>query len=757
VFKKLFGSKESPKKNGKSTHLSSVNQLKWRKVFWVELSNMEGTPKYKLTHQLSVGSEVGNVIISDPTISPRHCSLILQDEVISILDHGSVAGTFVNGKKIVPGKYILLEESDSILAGELELKIATTSEPVEVEEEMLEEEIIEDDIPEVPIPLEEDEVVVEEEVEAFDEEEEEYEERKEKSLINIIRTRFIRPKNEIVLSGNDSLAANTLVRVFAIGLDILLANIISIVLGPYDDFKSLMNETIPQIFAELNLKEIFGVILEEQPILVEIFNDVLNFGKEFFDIGTILLTFILIRIFSTLILGVSVGELLIGMRSKGNFIWNRIGGVLRVLLGLITGPLIIFDLPAIVSRRTFKEFMTFTHLTSPSKVMNVFGIIIFFPLFTLLLLVAPMIQGFDVPEKIQVNELVDKRKKVVQDSEDINLKRIVSEQLNLSLSYNEANVEVFPDIMYSGKRKKINILPSIYLYEKSLKNGAQIKHVKNFDFKALLNIGLKHNPFLMERYANLYQFSHSTQDADKKFKNSNVKLISKAFGEEFIQLTKLSMELDWENLVYTMSEVTPIISGLVNFKASLLEVIEDKDIDVVDFVELGDTTFLRLTYMKQNPYDLLIPLIPTQGRVFKVEYHSLSEVKAFKDQLYKFMLDKSDWLSSVQDTDSEANAFSVFDFYSQFDTMKVDENKAQEVFAYYFENSSRLLNNEDAELKTQWLMVLSNAIVLFENSLKSSNGENPVLDKMYQNLKDVRDAFENSNGTFFGIESTYTL
>jgi hypothetical protein len=126
VFGKWFKKKTVPSNDGNSEPLK-LEKLQYSKNFEIELSNMEDNPVYALTHQLSIGSEIGNIIIADPSVSPRHASFMLKDEVVSVIDHGSVAGTFINGKKIDPGKSIILEESDIVLVGDLEIRLKVKS------------------------------------------------------------------------------------------------------------------------------------------------------------------------------------------------------------------------------------------------------------------------------------------------------------------------------------------------------------------------------------------------------------------------------------------------------------------------------------------------------------------------------------------------------------------------------------------------------------------------------------------------------
>ena len=68
--------------------------------FYLSFPTLAGEPTYLLDESLSVGSEVGSVVLDHPALSPKHCTITLNQDVISILDHGSMEGTFINKKKI---------------------------------------------------------------------------------------------------------------------------------------------------------------------------------------------------------------------------------------------------------------------------------------------------------------------------------------------------------------------------------------------------------------------------------------------------------------------------------------------------------------------------------------------------------------------------------------------------------------------------------------------------------------------------------
>lgn len=81
--------------------------------------------KYPIDDHLIVGSEKGPIKLTGSTLSARHASLFSQEGVVSIMDHRSEYGTFLNGTKLVPGKMYVVLDEDEIKFGELSAKLAS--------------------------------------------------------------------------------------------------------------------------------------------------------------------------------------------------------------------------------------------------------------------------------------------------------------------------------------------------------------------------------------------------------------------------------------------------------------------------------------------------------------------------------------------------------------------------------------------------------------------------------------------------------
>jgi hypothetical protein len=795
VFKKLFGGKKAPIIEGKSSISTKVDGVRWVKKFILELSNMEGSPTYNLSHQLTVGSEVGNIVIADPSVSPRHCTFILQEEVVSVLDHGSVAGTFINGQKIPPGRYIILEENDNIKVGDLEVQIHTKNEAIkqEIPEDELEEEV------EAEEEIEEEEAVEEEKVAV----------KKEPKLAMLKKWFKIKPSktkkdskksNTIAISGNSSYATNSLVRVIAVLCDLLVAYALSIVFMPFDEFRSFVADVPAMLGSLLDIdwNGLWSVINEEYAFVGEMLKDLYSFFSTTFNFGPLILLFFAVRLVSTLLFGVSISEAFLGVRSHGNVIWKRIGGVLRVVVGIVTGPFLIFDVPALISKRTFKEFMTFTHTYINSKFVTILGIIFYVPVLTVAVLMSPLIQGLELPEPIAVKDVLDKRVKVIQTGEaavEVIKTYDFSSFLNIGLEYDTQGISLVPNFRFSGKKNKLTYKPALAVYHKELQRSVTVEVFKTFDFKELLGLGFKGDPFLTDKFPLIEGYVYSSEVSAAAFKKSSDEKESRKFADEVVSFTKIAFELNANNVLDFMQVYTPILKGFMDYRSSLLGLIEYKEFDQIDFIKLGNAYFLRFSYTRQKPFDLLIPLIQGEGRVLKIEFDKKENLGVLRNKFYKFSLEGSDWFPPRQVETAEQDALrplQVLDLFSKLDVKgdKISPEKAQALYGYYYEKSGVVLKNEDPAEYELWKSSVEGIFTIMtkmkdsipkveekpvpevveaapeENTAPPAEAapseapvevtEDPRL-KLFQNFQDLKDAVENKNKEYFGSEENTTI
>ena len=82
-------------------------------------------PDYKPRGNLQLGSERDwtHVKLTDPTIAPRHCEIMLRNGVPMIRDLGSASGTQVNGKRIAPHVWVSLAGARDFTLGSQQMAL----------------------------------------------------------------------------------------------------------------------------------------------------------------------------------------------------------------------------------------------------------------------------------------------------------------------------------------------------------------------------------------------------------------------------------------------------------------------------------------------------------------------------------------------------------------------------------------------------------------------------------------------------------
>jgi pSer/pThr/pTyr-binding forkhead associated (FHA) protein len=752
VLGKWFKKKSVPANDGNLDPLG-LDKIHFGKVFDVELSNMEDTPVYSLTHQLTIGSEIGNIVIADTSISPRHATLTVQDEVVSLVDHGSIAGTFINGKKIDPGKNIILQDTDIILVGDLEIRVIPRK--LEVKEQPVQ-------TPEVTELVELTPVKKSHRIEL------------KKTPVNIVEIKKSlekkKKKKPLVLSAPVD-SANAVVRVFAVGCDLLLSYSILIIFSPFDEFRDFL-DFIPSIIGssmDVEWTTLWEAFLEDYGFLKEIFNDVENLISLTFKISSLLLIFILNRAITTLLFGVSISEYCLGMRPSGNFIWSRVGGVIRVVFGVLSWPFIIFDVTAIVSRRTLKEFITFTNINIPSTFVAVLGLIFYVPLIISITALSPLVQGLEPPEAILFNDKIEQRVKLKlpelpadQNVTPIEEVSDSSSVFNLGLTYNPAELVIMPHLKFRGIKDKVNLHTSMLLYQRDLKRQIEIEIFKTFDLKQLLSIGFKGNFFLYDKYPELYRYIYEMDGINHAFKKNVDAKSQFKFANEFIEFTKTAFSLTPETAFEIMETQSPLLKGFVDYKSSLLSLIEYKDFDSPGVIKIGDTLFIILRFKKQKPFDLLIPLIMGEGKIFKVSYDKKDNLNAISSKLYKFNLENSSWnKAAARVSGDKMSSLEVLDFFtsSKLKTSLLIPEKALSWYGYSFDASSSVLKRADPIEIEIWKLQISEYIRLISlmSNPKTEDGDENIKEKLLQNFKDMLDALENNNVDYFGISQTQSV
>ena len=81
--------------------------------------------KIQLVAKITIGRETGNSIVIDSKLASRHHCLIQKiKDAYFLKDENSTNGTFLNGRRIPPDKYVQLNHGDKITVGTANLVMA---------------------------------------------------------------------------------------------------------------------------------------------------------------------------------------------------------------------------------------------------------------------------------------------------------------------------------------------------------------------------------------------------------------------------------------------------------------------------------------------------------------------------------------------------------------------------------------------------------------------------------------------------------
>lgn len=121
------------------------------------------------------------------------------------------------------------------------------------------------------------------------------------------------------------------------------------------------------------------------------------------DLISLYLSYWIIELLFVSLLGVSLIYKIIGISTLGAPIEKRIKGLIRTFLGMLTLPFLIFDLPALIGKRTLKEILSGSSLRVERPILNRFSLFILFPLLFLPILFPTL--EFDLTSAPQFEKL----------------------------------------------------------------------------------------------------------------------------------------------------------------------------------------------------------------------------------------------------------------------------------------------------------------------------------------------------------------
>lgn len=696
---KLFGKRVKPHKSGKT-----------EKNFKIVLAYTVGDylSEVDILEILSIGSSPeASLCLNHDEVSKIHCKIFNNNGILSVLDCGSSNGTILNKKTLEPNKQYILDISDTLVVGGFNLNFKK----VEV-----------DHVEEIHIgsqsPIEE----VTADIPAIEIEEDTLEEP-----TNVISKKIdleVKPKKRKFKQNKDSL--NAYFRVIALCVDVLLIIITLNILSFYFDLGEGIDLMVQELNSLVNTKIQLSGLIEDQfhklPVLKAFFDDVsalapislLTATKYFY-------LFCFSRILFSSLLGVSLGQLLIGARLEQSGLSAKVKSLARSILDIIFLPLfVITKFSTLFSKVSVEEMLSQSKIQSRHFILS-FLLSFIIPIVLLVgYLSLPLLY---YPQAI-VQKVVSHVKIERTDQEDKSLTNI--DYLNLKFFSDEKTI-ILPRLSVKREKGKSKVYPEVNIINS--KSVLKIKKLKEINTSHLFEPLFSDVPFLKIWYPEISSsFNH--------FKTKNLKMDKlrfEPFALELFKMFKASYKINLDEFQTYIIDNGVFLSPYFKFQTRINSIID------MPFDEIK-------IYSRKNGIFIFF-----QKVIRSKAYLNLLSINKETSSLYDVQLSGLDINDLAAGLDIMANVNSQDDITLFFQALgSTDQNLKtlayQEIYELFYDSAKLSFNN-----KKNLREISLNAKNLFDYFKTLKNDTSQARLKLVQNFGDLIQAIENEDTNFFNL------
>lgn len=735
--------------------------------------------------KVTIGREIGELILADQSISPRHCTFILNQDVICLIDHSSITGTFINKKKIEPGRTFIVSEKDDIKVGNLKIRVELKEIPDGMEDQVEEEETAEEqeelsyhefhvakDMTQSGVGISqllnfsiEENISTKESssdqesnslLTDLNEDGEEYPDdisnidvekiELDPDVLEYGNAKGRRNRREKVkstaqvknrkISKNKFYSSSThiIFRFFAFTYDFIMWLTVYNIIGYQQDIHSFIlsiGKGYTDYIYVPYIKNFWMEIRSQLPMVEGFASDIAE--HSFYDVGvSFLICFFILRVLVIFSMGVSLGQYIIGVRSVGSEVQKRVMGVVREFLFWITCPFIIFDLPAFFGKRTFKEIVTRTQLYTLNNISSVILTIFFLPILLVGYLFSPMFRGFDYLENIEV------RYDNTQSKSWEYHQKYYSNLLELSYDSSK-DLQTLPSFKVEAKNQKRYLTFGIVFVDLKNNQFIEVRKYKSFSLENFYKDFIEENFLAQYFWPNIYKYQNN-------LKAKNLKHDEKLSDGVVVETEKIIegiYSLSLKTIPEFILKNGPIMSAHRNFREKLDHKIYGSSPQKLDFIQFAQAKGILGKHSSElgQEYFTFIPLRELDSKIYHFSIDLLNPANAlFVNQ---FLIEEN------KDNIEEDPISKLLLGFSK-DPSFEDYNLSQYLYERYFELGKRFMLERNVSMKDQLILNINRMIsVLSENKLKNK--------KLYLNLNELVNALKKESWEFFNIESTRTV
>ena len=503
------------------------------------------------------------------------------------------------------------------------------------------------------------------------------------------RRKFTQPVNRLGVIG----------RLYAFFFELVIsAALYLVVIIPqgFSSFFSSARETVLSLIAEQNI-----------PYKEFLSKDVLN----------VFFIYVALNLASSLLVSATFSQAIMNLRTKGNFLLARIKAVVRFLLGLVTGPVLIFDIPAVFGWPTLKEVLTFSKVGYESNFMRFFGMVLL-PIISFFILLIPILSNYHTLSRSQYMKMPILKKTQSGDVTQtlslhhISIQKPLEENERLLPFFDYKNDEVYPKILFLDIEKELSIVygPAQFFYP----------------FQIGINKIIELDPLFPHKFPNIYSYY--------KHKNSEngeeLSLNKEEYLKELSFLYQSVFSLNLEQIPPFITKVSPFITPYLKFKKSLMMNLFSSIGGQITEFTVGDVFFFEYENLEKNIYKIFhVSEFLDRDIVWNTEFDQKSKRLYMKFELNFIKRARPTKLHSEEGIPKDAfNTFDLVDFLYRAKDYKHNVKHYRMILSFF---KKRI---EDAGDNEYYKNALADSIRSFSDAYGKLKDISPERQKTLQTL-----------------------
>lgn len=707
-----------------------------------------------ITNKLSLGSSTKcDLCIEDYNLSPLHLSFRTHNGVLSLHNLGGTNITTLGTQELHHGKMYILNTGDNLKVGDIEIFIRE-GEAVEDDDQTPEElkELFEektdpnfnigtDDLIEYDESISTEESIDQDPHEEVNfqsahdliDDDEEYEENENdnksivQKLTNIFKFHKKDLQEEIVKNNKNisipKVAPGFFIRFFAfISLTALSYTVVDIFF-PIFNVGHYVDSYI------ISLQKLLENIPYSHYITLTVYK--------------VALVYLVLEVFTTLLFGINITYLLLGIRNEDTAISKRIRGVIRSLIGIVTTPLLIFDLPCIIKKRTLKEFISGSKLHAPSRFLQFIGIFLITPILLLSPLYTPILLNID---KFKATEVIEQQPVKFSKNEEV-----------INQEWSSANLK----LNFKGKAsKRLLILPVIKSNKSNLNTSIKINSIKNLN--AWTNISYLDEVKLISSIRPLIHLNpmfsiHYPELKSELLSEKNTEPLSTLAFEQLFQLLKRSINLDPLNFQETFLNHGPFLKDLIGINTLLTENLNIQESDSLTVFKNNDKILIGNTNRSSNTIRTKYLII--KRNLVSTNFRVSTPKKYFRytSKMVENFFQNSTAFKKIKSSEIFNWAITLDTLTSITETKKdLNDTELAKIYEFYFEFTRKYLaeienqkEKDKALFKKPLISEISSITEYLEATLEFN--EFQKVSELNLSLKRLIEKFESEDLNFFSI------